>query len=251
MRLFAGIAMLALLLPGTTAAQSAAPSLASAVEELTREWYEQQTGDLPPDELPEQEILIVDIAEMRDNVMRRVSEVLENSDALAGGIPDDAANTAALIRLVEAYEGLESMTPVFTQLALSKASDPAYQSGWRLCAIRVVAETWLSQILETRAQMDTVVLPPCEADLRPVEAEMLPLQPPRTEFRPGGSVVVEFGVAPTGAVSNPWFVEWNVTPSDEFMRDYVTRSVLGWKYPPRESACRLQRSITFEIVKAE
>ena len=246
MRLLAGITCVVFLLPATTSAQDPAPSLESAVEELTRQWFEGQTADLPPEELPEQEFLVVDIADMRDNVLRRISEVLENSDALAGGIPDDAANAAAMIRLVEAYEGLESTTPVFTQLALSKASDPAYQSGWRLCAIRVIAETWLSEIQETRAQMDTVVLPPCEADLRPVEAEMLPLQPPRTEYDPGGSAVVEFGVAPTGAVSNPWFVEWSVTPSDEFMRDYVTRSVQGWRYPPRESSCRLRRTIAFE-----
>jgi hypothetical protein len=247
MRLFAGIALAALLLPGITPAQNPAPSLASAVEELTREWFANQTGDLPADELPGRDVLDSDVVEMRDNVIRRISEVLETSDALADGIPDDAANAAAVARLVDAYEGLDDTTTIFTKLALSKAGDPAFQSGWRLCAIRVIAETWLPEAELIQAQRKTSSLPPCESDLGPVQSGMLPLTPPRTEYTPGGKAVVEFAVDASGAVSDPWFVEWSVTPNDNFMLDYVSRSVQAWRFPARENRCRLQRTVRFEV----
>jgi hypothetical protein len=97
----------------------------------------------------------------------------------------------------------------------------------------------------------TAALPPCEADLRAVQSEMLPLQPRRTEFQPGGSAVMELTIGPTGAVSYLSFVEWSVTPNDEFMRDYVIRSVQAWRFPPRDNACRLRRTISLEMADAE
>lgn len=251
MRLFAVLGIAVLFQPGSISAQATDEALAFAVEELTREWFDEQLRDLSPEERQDQGLLEDDIAEMRDNVIRRISGVLETSDALADGVPDDAANAAAMARLVEAYEGLDSTTPVFTKLALSKADDPAYRSGWRLCAIRVIAETWLPQAEDMLARRNTSAQPPCEADLSAVQSDMLPLEPQRTEFKPGGSAVMEFIVESTGAVSNLWFVEWSVTPSDDFMRDYLTRSVQAWKFPPRENACRRQTTITLEMAEAE
>lgn len=149
----AAAAVAALLLHEPAGAQSRDDeSLASVVEILTREWFEGQLGDLPRDELPEEEVLEADIADMRDGVLRRVAGVLSASDAMTNGRPDDAANSAAMVRLVEAFAGLERTTPIFTKLALSKVNDPEYRSGWRLCAIRVIAETYLPQAQESHAQ---------------------------------------------------------------------------------------------------
>jgi hypothetical protein len=129
------------------AGRSPAP-LVAVVETLTREWFQGQLGDLPPDELPGKDELEADIRDMRDSVLRRVAVVLRSSDALKGGKPDDSANAAAMTRLVIAYKGIEPSTPIFTKLALSKVGTPAYQAGWPLCAIRVIAETFLPQSQE-------------------------------------------------------------------------------------------------------
>jgi hypothetical protein len=122
--------------------------LVSAVETLTREWFRGQLADLPPDELPGKKELEADIVDMRDSVIRRIVATLKSSDALKNGLPNDPANAAALARLVIEYKELEPATPIFTKLALSKVGDPAYRTGWTLCAIRVIAETWLPQVRE-------------------------------------------------------------------------------------------------------
>lgn len=118
-------------------------SLTSVVELLVREWIQRQTGSVPPDELPERNEIEQDIAQMRDEVLRKVADVLRASDALHNGKPDDAANRVALDRLVAEYQGLDRTTPSYVKLALSKANDPAYQSGWPICAIRLIAQAWL------------------------------------------------------------------------------------------------------------
>jgi hypothetical protein len=152
----AGVVACAVLSQSAAPAQKGGPEpapapLVAAVEGLTREWFRGQTGDLAPDELPSKAELEADIRDMRDRVLGRIADVLRTSDALKGGKPDDSANAAAMARLVVEYKGLESATPIFTRLALSKVGTPAYLAGWRLCAIRVVAETYLPQVRETSA----------------------------------------------------------------------------------------------------
>jgi hypothetical protein len=130
---------------GSTVKRAHIDSLAWAVEILSREWFQGQVGDLPPNELPDKQEMEDDIADMRDDILRRVDHVLSASDAVKNGEPNDLANRAAIVRLVEEYSDLDQSVPIFTKLALSKVNDPAYRSGWRLCAIRIIAETYLPE----------------------------------------------------------------------------------------------------------
>jgi hypothetical protein len=112
---------------------------------LCKEWFHTQIHDLPEDELPPQEEIDQDILDMRDDTFQRVHPFIQSTNAISNGDPDDTANSAALTELLEKYKGHEATTPIFTKLALSKAQEPKYNSGWPLCVIRVVAETWLQQ----------------------------------------------------------------------------------------------------------
>jgi hypothetical protein len=38
---------------------------------------------------------------------------------------------------------------------------------------------------------------------------------------------------------------------DETQRDYVTRSVQAWRFPPRETSCRRQTTITFAMADTD
>ena len=115
---------------------------------LCEQWFAGQLKDVPEDELPPKEEINRDMIEMRDEVFSRILPTLEAAECLSDGEPDDAANSKQLNRLVGEYEGLEATTPIFTKLALSKADQQDYQSGWPLCTIRLVAETYLKQSRE-------------------------------------------------------------------------------------------------------
>lgn len=121
------------------------PELEDELLVLCREWFDGQIGDLPADELPPQSEIEQDIVEMRDETLQRILKILANSDALRNRVPDDAANSKAMTELVERYVGHEATTPIFTKLALSKRGTEGYQNGWSLCAIRLIAETYLDQ----------------------------------------------------------------------------------------------------------
>ena len=113
---------------------------------ICREWFQCQVGDLPADERPPQEEIEQDIIQMRDETYHRVISAVPRKKFLRDdGRPSDAENARALKLLVERYAGHEDSTPIFTKLALAKVSEPRYQSGWPLCMIRLVAETWLDQ----------------------------------------------------------------------------------------------------------
>ena len=118
------------------------PELAAELLVLCKEWFEGQIGDLPVDELPPDDEIEQDIIQMRDDTLRRVQDSLLRTDAIQKGKPDDAANSSALSELIRRYSGNESTTPIFTKLALSKYGVERYQSGWPLCTIRLIAETW-------------------------------------------------------------------------------------------------------------
>ena len=112
---------------------------------LCREWFCGQIGDLPEDELPSRSEIEQDIVQMRDETLDRVRATLANSNAIKNRAPDDAANLEALNELSKKYVGHEATTPIFTKLALSKRGDDRYQKGWPLCAVRLIAESYLKQ----------------------------------------------------------------------------------------------------------
>lgn len=118
------------------------PELAAELLVLCREWFEGQIGDLPAEELPSNDEIEEDILQMRDDTLRRVKDRLLSTDAVQRGRPNDVANSSALSELIQRYSTHETTTPIFTKLALSKHGDARYQSGWPLCAIRLVADTW-------------------------------------------------------------------------------------------------------------
>ena len=89
--------------------------------------------------------------------------------------------------------------------------------------------------------------PTCEHDLRADHRDLLPLPAPRTEYDPQGSVVVDFTVNPNGTVSDASFSEWHISPADDFMADYLTKSVQTWNFPLRASACRAQQKIFLKL----
>ena len=112
---------------------------------LCKQWFDNQIGHLPKDELPPQEEIDQDVLNMRDETFRSMLPCIESSDAMKNGEPDDVANSNALKTLVERYKGHEATTPIFTKLALSKIEKPEYGSGWPLCIVRIIAESNLEQ----------------------------------------------------------------------------------------------------------
>jgi hypothetical protein len=98
-----------------------------------------------------------------------------------------------------------------------------------------------------QAHGNAAVLPQCEASLKAESLELLPLTAPRTEYNPQGSVVILFTVNADGTVSEVTFSDWKILPADDFMRDYLSKSVKAWRFPVRESACSGQQRITIEL----
>jgi hypothetical protein len=94
--------------------------LAQTLEVLTREWFQNQIRDLPPDELPPVEEMESDIADMRDETLQRVARAFDNTDCTRDGRPNDRANAAAIERLAAAFVGLERTTPIFAKLPYRK-----------------------------------------------------------------------------------------------------------------------------------
>ena len=121
------------------------PELEDELFLLCREWFDQQLGDLPPSKKPAKAKMEHDALEMRDRTMLRLEDAIARSDAIVKRKPNDVANLKAMSELTRKYSGHEAMTPIFTKLALSKSSDDRYQKGWSLCAIRLVAESYLKQ----------------------------------------------------------------------------------------------------------
>ena len=121
------------------------PELEDELLLLCREWFDGQIGDLPEDELPPRSEIEQDIVQMRDETLERIKEFISDSDAIAKSVPNDAANWEAMNELSKKYSGHEATTPIFTKLALSKQSDDRYQTGWPLCTIRLIAESYLKQ----------------------------------------------------------------------------------------------------------
>lgn len=117
----------------------------AALHTVCEEWFDHQIGHLQKDELPPQEEIDQDVADMRVETFRRMLPHIESSNAIRSGEPDNAANSSALNSLIQQYKGYEATTPIFAKLALSKADEPAYAGGWPLCVVRVVAETYLEQ----------------------------------------------------------------------------------------------------------
>jgi len=116
---------------------------------LCKEWSQNQIGDLPEDELPSQEEINQDILDMRDGIFKRVLPFIQSSKSIVDDQPNDSQNLQTLSQLIEKYKGFEKTTPIFTKLALSKENDPRYKSGWPLCVIRTVGETWFEQSTST------------------------------------------------------------------------------------------------------
>lgn len=112
---------------------------------LCKEWFDNQIGHLPKDELPPQEEIDQDVLGMRDEIFRKMLPQIESSNAIRNGGPDDEANLYALETLIEQFRGHGATTPIFTKLALSKADKSEYGSGWPLCVVRIVAESYLGQ----------------------------------------------------------------------------------------------------------
>lgn len=126
--------------------------LSKTLDVLTREWFDGQLRDLPAEDMPPVEEVAADIAAMRNNTLQRIMPALHQTDCLSDDRPDDGANAAAVARLAAAFVGLEATTPTFTKLALSKIGIEGYTAGWPLCAIRLVAETWLPQARQLHDQ---------------------------------------------------------------------------------------------------
>ena len=116
---------------------------------LSREWFKNQYHDLADDEWPSSEKHEQDILQMRDRTFNRIEPFIKPSKAIHKGQPNDKLNAKAMKELVKKYKGYEKTTPIFTTLALSKVEDDKYQSGWPLCTIRLIAETWLEQTMNT------------------------------------------------------------------------------------------------------
>lgn len=113
---------------------------------LCEEWFQGQIRDLPEDELPPSAEIEADIVRMRTRTSARILSAVTLSRFLdAAGRPDDGRNRDALRSLMSAYQGHEATTGIFVTLALAKAAEPRYQSGWPLVTIRAIAETWLEQ----------------------------------------------------------------------------------------------------------
>ena len=122
------------------------PELRDELLALCREWFQNQIGDLPDDELPTNEEIEADIVQMRDETFARViSSVPVNKFLSKNNTPDDEENKRILAELVKTYAGHENTTPIFTKLALSKINEPRYQNGWALCSVRLIAESYLEQ----------------------------------------------------------------------------------------------------------
>ncbi len=90
-------------------------------------------------------------------------------------------------------------------------------------------------------------MPLCDASIKPIRHEMLPLIPPRTEYVPRGHLIVEFVVQSTGEISDVRIVESHIPSSDTFVLEHTLRSVETWKFEPRENACRGTKKISFEL----
>ena len=122
------------------------PELKEELLLLCREWFKGQIKDLPEDELPPKEEIERDIIQMRDETFERIISTVPTKKFLGNdNTPNDVENEKVFKGLVDAYAGHENTTPIFTILALSKVSELRYQSGWPLCTVRLVAETWLEQ----------------------------------------------------------------------------------------------------------
>ena len=122
------------------------PELKEELLILCREWFQHQIGDLPEDELPPDEEIEQDIVQMRDETFKKlISTVTTKKFIGKTNEPDDDENRETLQELVKAYAGHENTTPIFTKLALSKIDEPRYQSGWALCTVRLIAETYFEQ----------------------------------------------------------------------------------------------------------
>jgi len=125
-----------------------APDYTEFLEELhllCKEWFHNQIHDLPEDELPPQEEIDQDIIDMRDDTFQKVLPIIESSNSVRDGLPNDSLNSKVILELVEKYQGHEQNTPIFTKLALSKVNDSRYKIGWPLCVIRTIAETYFEQ----------------------------------------------------------------------------------------------------------
>lgn len=122
------------------------PELKEELLTLCQEWFAGQISDIPEDELPPHEEIELDAIQMRDRTYDRVLAAVPPRRFLdAAALPDDERNRRALSELTRAYVGHERTTPIFVHLAFSKLHEPLYQSGWPLCALRLIAETYLEQ----------------------------------------------------------------------------------------------------------
>jgi hypothetical protein len=81
-------------------------------------------------------------------------------------------------------------------------------------------------------------IPECEDDLKAISMEMLPIEPPRTEYHQSGTALARYTIHRSGAVSDVSFEDWRIQPADAYTSEWVRRSVLHWKYPMRKKSCR-------------
>lgn len=121
------------------------PELEDELFLLCSEWFDGQLGDLPASKKPAKAKIEQDALEMRDRTLRSLEDAIARSDAISKRKPNDVANLKAMSELTRMYSGHEATTPIFTKLALAKHTDDRYQEGWPLCAIRLIAESYLKQ----------------------------------------------------------------------------------------------------------
>jgi outer membrane biosynthesis protein TonB len=64
---------------------------------------------------------------------------------------------------------------------------------------------------------------------------------------PGGTLIVEFTIAPDGSVSDPVVVESDTVPTKDWFNDSVLRSVVKWKWERVDAPCRGRFAVTMRF----
>ena len=127
--------------------------LMEVLQAFCLEWHKNQYAGLSKRSWPSEKELTKKVNKMADGTIEDLVKLAATTDALSGDTPNDATNRARLKELKGAYEGLEKVTPIFTTLALSKENNVAYQTGWPLCLVRLVAEHFLPLVKAHHARV--------------------------------------------------------------------------------------------------
>ena len=130
--------------------------LKEAIRKLCREWIDVQTRDLDADDIPPEAEIESDTLRMTDEVFTRITPLIETTNAISKGSPADDANTDALETIINRLNEHEALVPSFTKLALGKIEQAEYATGWGLCAVRLIVESALNQIIAEQTNNEVV-----------------------------------------------------------------------------------------------